>query len=51
MLPKDMRNLKRRAVSEIDAEPGELRAADPTEECLPQAKRSCRRFREGNCRS
>ncbi len=51
MLSKGMRNLKRQAVSEIDAEPGDLRIADPSEECLPEAKRSRRRLREGNCDS
>ncbi len=51
MLSKGMPNLKRQAVSEIDAEPGDLRTADPSEECLPEAKRSRRRLREGNCHS
>ncbi len=49
MLSKGMRNLKRQAVSEIDAEPGDLRTADPSKECLPEAKRSRRKLREGNC--
>ncbi|PBK80386.1 hypothetical protein ARMGADRAFT_1040116 [Armillaria gallica] len=46
MLSKGMPNLKRQAVSEIDAEPGDLRTADPSEECLPEAKRSRLRLRE-----
>ncbi len=51
MLSKGMPNLKHQALSEIDAEPGDLRTADPSEECLPEAKRSRRRLREGNCHS